>query len=79
MRNIRDYVLNLDPVPILATCLHSFSQLYLWPYGYDYGKYPNNYEEIVSLSLDFEFLIEILTEMNIHIFFFRETWQKRLF
>ena len=68
MRNIRDYVLTLNPVPILATCLHSYSQLYLWPYGYDYGEYPNNYKEIVSLSVDFESLIEIWTEMNIRIF-----------
>ena len=53
MRNIRDYVLNLDPVPILATCIHSFSQLYMWPYGHKVGEYPDNYKEIVSLSLDF--------------------------
>ena len=53
MRNIRDYVLNLDPVPILSTSVHSCGELYLWPYGYDYNKYPDNYKEIVSLSLDF--------------------------
>ena len=51
-RNIRDYVLALDPVPILAETLHSYSQLWLWPYGYDYGThYPDNYEEIVSFSI----------------------------
>ena len=48
-QNIRDYVLALDPVPILAETLHSYSQLWLWPYGYDYSiSYPENYEEIVS-------------------------------
>ena len=52
MRNIRDYVLKLDPVPILSTCVHSYGQLYLWPYGYDYEKYPSNYKEIVSLTFD---------------------------
>ena len=60
MRNIRDYVLNLDPVPILSTSVHSCGELYLWPYGYDFNKYPDNYEEIVSLSLNFKYLIEIL-------------------
>ena len=48
-QNIRDYVLALDPVPILAETLHSYSQLWLWPYGYDFGtNYPDNYVEIVS-------------------------------
>ena len=51
-QNIRDYVLALDPVPILAETLHSYSQLWLWPYGYDYSiSYPENYEEIVSITL----------------------------
>ena len=50
-QNIRDYVLALDPVPILAETLHSYSQLWLWPYGYDYSiNYPENYEEIVSTN-----------------------------
>jgi len=49
-QNIRDYVLTLDPVPVLATCFHSYSQLYLWPYGYAYDAYPENYEEIRDLA-----------------------------
>merc|ERR1711874_209987 len=49
-RNIRDYVLALDPVPVLAECFHSYSQLYLWPYGYAYDAYPENYEEIRDLA-----------------------------
>ena len=68
MRNIRDYLLTLDPVPILATSVHSYGQLYLWPYGYDYNEYPDNYKEIVSLSLNFKSLIEILIVM-MYIFF----------
>ena len=43
-RNIRDYVLALDPVPVLAECFHSYSQLWLWPYGYAYNAYPENYQ-----------------------------------
>ena len=38
MRNIRDYVMTLDPVPVLGHTFHSYSQLWLWPYGYDYGE-----------------------------------------
>ena len=68
MRNIRDYLLTLDPVPILATSVHSYGQLYLWPYGYDFNEYPDNYKEIVSLSLNFKSLIEILIVM-MYIFF----------
>jgi len=52
-QNIRDYVLALDPVPILAESIHSYSQLWLWPYGYDYSiNYPDNYEEIRDLADD---------------------------
>ena len=63
MRNIRNYVLALNPVPILAMNLHSYGQYYLWPYGYAFGtNYPNNYEEIVSLdcksSKEFEIQIK---------------------
>merc|ERR1712004_313081 len=36
MRNIRDFVTTLDPVPVLGHCFHSYSQLWLWPYGYWY-------------------------------------------
>ena len=33
MRNIRDFVTTLDPVPVLSHCFHSYSQLWLWPFG----------------------------------------------
>merc|ERR1711971_1235993 len=39
MRNIRDFVQTLDPVPVLGHCFHSYSQLWLWPYGYAYNAY----------------------------------------
>ena len=50
MKNIRDYVLALEPTPILALCLHSYSQLWMYPYGYATGVFPDNVKEIVSLS-----------------------------
>ena len=52
MRNIRDFVQTLEPVPVLSQCFHSYSQLWLWPYGYDYGAYPENREELEQLSID---------------------------
>jgi len=51
-RNIRDFVMTLDPVPVLGHCFHSYSQLWLWPYGYDYNAVPDNYEEIRQLAID---------------------------
>jgi len=52
MQHIRDFVQTLDPVPVLGWCFHSYSQLWLWPYGYDYGAYPENYKEIQQLAID---------------------------
>jgi len=52
MQNIRDFVQTLNPVPVLGWCFHSYSQLWLWPYGYDYGAYPDNYQEIKKLAED---------------------------
>jgi len=50
--NIAAFVQTLEPVPVLSQCFHSYSQLQLWPYGYDYGAYPDNYEEIQQLAID---------------------------
>merc|ERR1712002_1206360 len=50
--NIRDYVQTLSPVPVLGHCFHSYSQLWLWPYGYAYNAYPDNYKEIQQLAID---------------------------
>jgi len=52
MQNIVNYVKTLDPVPVLSTCFHSYSQLILWPYGYAYNAYPDNYREIEDLAID---------------------------
>merc|ERR1719328_15165 len=52
MRNIRDFVQTLEPVPVLSQCFHSYSQLWLWPFGYDYGAYPENREELEQLAID---------------------------
>merc|ERR1712002_521925 len=52
MKNIRDFVMGLDPVPSLGHCFHSYSQLWLWPYGYAYNAYPDNKEEIQQLAID---------------------------
>jgi len=52
-QNVRDYVLALEPVPVYALSLHSYSQLFLWPFGYENGgPYPENVEEIRSLADD---------------------------
>jgi len=50
--NVRDFVLKLDPIPVLGHCFHSYSQLWLWPYGYGYDAYPDNYKEIEQLAID---------------------------
>merc|ERR1712013_877752 len=52
MQNIRDFVMTLDPVPVVGWCFHSYSQLWLWPYGYAYNAYPDNYLEIKQLAED---------------------------
>jgi len=51
-KNIRDFVQTLDPIPVLGHTFHSYSQLWLWPYGYDYGAFPENREEIEQLAID---------------------------
>ena len=49
-QNIKAYVEAMNPKPVLGHCMHSYSQLWLWPYGYAYNAYPENYQEIVSLQ-----------------------------
>jgi len=51
-QNIRDFVQTLDPVPVLGHCFHSYSQLWLWPYGYAYNAFPENKAEIQQLAID---------------------------
>jgi len=52
MQNIKKFVESLEPVPILSHCFHSYSQLWLWPYGYAYNEFPENREEIEQLAID---------------------------
>ena len=52
MQNIRDFVTGLEPAPVLSTCFHSYSQLWLWPYGYAYNAYPDNWRELEQLAID---------------------------
>jgi len=52
MKNIRAFTTTLEPVPILGHCFHSYSQLWLWPYGYAYNAYPDNWQEIKQLAED---------------------------
>lgn len=49
---IRKYTLSLEPTPILGHSIHSYSQLWLWPYGFDYTSRPDNWEEIKKLAED---------------------------
>ena len=48
-QNVKNYVEGLNPTPVLGHTIHSYSQLWLWPYGYAYNAYPSNYREIVIL------------------------------
>ena len=51
--NVRDYLQELSPVPILALPIHSAAQKMLTPYGYAHPPvYPPNNDEIVSCILD---------------------------
>jgi len=52
MQNIKAYVEGFPQLPVLGHCFHSYSQLWLWPYGYDYGAYPDNWQEIEQLAID---------------------------
>lgn len=52
VKNIKAYVEAMNPKPVLGHCMHSYSQLWLWPYGYDYNAYPENYQEIKKLAED---------------------------
>jgi len=50
--NIKNYVEALEPTPVLGHSIHSYSQLWLWPYGYAYNAYPPNKAEIKKLAED---------------------------
>merc|ERR1712156_49142 len=52
IQNIKNYVEALNPTPVLGHSIHSYSQLWLWPYGYAYNAYPPNKAEIKKLAED---------------------------
>jgi len=52
MQNIVAWFEGLDALPVVTNCFHSYSQLWLWPYGYDYGAYPENWQEVRQLAID---------------------------
>merc|ERR1712223_1115086 len=39
---MKNYVEGLPKIPALGLSIHSYSQLWLWPYGYDYSSRPDN-------------------------------------
>jgi murein tripeptide amidase MpaA len=49
---IKKYTESLRPTPILGHSIHSYSQLWLWPYGFDYTSRPDNWQEIKKLAED---------------------------
>jgi len=55
MQHIRDYTLSLDPVPVLAQCLHSYSQLWylkiLFSYVFQYLAYLFNVIQALAIRI----------------------------
>jgi len=49
---MKNYVEGLPKIPALGLSIHSYSQLWLWPYGYDYSSRPDNWQEIKQLAED---------------------------
>merc|ERR1712080_53238 len=49
--NIRDFTRTLSPKPVLGHCFHSYSQLWLWPYGYIYNVHGTVFDPINSADL----------------------------
>jgi hypothetical protein len=47
-KHVADYILDLnqDQSVLAYITIHSYSQMWLTPYGYDY-VYPENYDEVV--------------------------------
>ena len=52
MKNIVAFTQTLERVPVLSHCFDSYSLLWLWPYGYAFNEYPDNWQEIKQLAED---------------------------
>ena len=50
--NIKNYLEGLPQIPALGHSIHSYSQLWLWPYGYNHNAFPDNWQEIKQLAED---------------------------
>jgi len=46
-RNMRDYLLQMRPAPIVSIALHSYSMLWMYPYAYTKAASPDNVQEMV--------------------------------
>lgn len=50
-RNVRDFMSSrLIQTPILALCLHSYSQLWMHPYGYSTEAVPENVQDYLRVG-----------------------------
>ena len=49
-RNLRDFYLTLDPLPVVSNCIHSAAELWLYPFGYKHNEFPSNVDEMVSVK-----------------------------
>ena len=47
IRNIRDF---LTKVPVLSLSIHSYSQLFMWPYSYSKKPAPYNLKDLKEMS-----------------------------
>ena len=55
VQNIRDFLLSLPQPPVLTESIHSFSQLWMYPYGYADDTFPDNvaeHRELAQLAVD---------------------------
>ena len=63
--NIKAYLGPLRPFLALGHSVHSYGQLWLWPYGYDYSSRPDNWQEIKQLAED---AVQAIAKVNGTIF-----------
>lgn len=55
VQNIRDFLLALPSPPLITESIHSYSQLWLYPYGYAEDTFPPNvaeHRQLAQLAVD---------------------------
>ena len=62
--HIRKYVFDLIPVPVLATSLHSYGQVYMWPYGYHPNAVAENSHELEGLAIDAVSALDVINSLS---------------